>query len=497
VRNHRIAIAAVALLLSAAAPAAANVGVRAAPSASRTHARAVAVTVPVRIVAGNVLVAMVTARIPAGAPLRAPAHWRLANRSSARAGAVVLTQAVFVHVARAGDARRYVFKASVPTTIAVKLLVLRGADGKRTIGALETRSVTTKSRLTSPALAAAHLGDLLVVQMASTAPRPIRAPSGSSVHPIRRLSVTVVTRPIHSTAPVQPVPMTSSGPARILAFWVRARRGTHSHSDPSEPTTPTKPKPPSTPTTPVPPSTPVPPPLPPITPTGDLLVSDTFSVPDGLITNEYAFFNALDLSSLLSPTWQLDSGSLFATGGTGSTGVPDDVEPNAHSTNGTDSAIFRLVTRRADLGDVSVSFRLDNIGLTQTSSTPSVDWDGVHVFLRYQSEFSLYYASINRRDGTAVIKKKVPGGPDNGGTYYELTPYVSHAVPYGEWQDITATVQTNADGSVTIRLLSGGQLVVAATDSGTGGPPITAPGRVGLRGDNCNFRFDDFRVAAL
>ena len=58
-------------------------------------------------------------------------------------------------------------------------------------------------------------------------------------------------------------------------------------------------------------------------------------------------------------------------------------------------------------------------------------------------------------------------------------------------------MRTNADGSVTIRLLSGGQLVVEATDHGTGGPPITSPGRVGLRGDNSNFRFDDFQVSAL
>ena len=226
-------------------------------------------------------------------------------------------------------------------------------------------------------------------------------------------------------------------------------------------------------------------------------MNDAFSLPDGLITNEYAFFDAGNPTSRLSPTWQLDSGSLFALGGTGWTGTPDDVEPNAFSTNGNDSAIFRLVTKRSDFGDVSVSFRLNNGGLTQTGSTPAVDWDGVHVFLRYQSQTSLYYASINRRDNTAVIKKKVTGGPDNGGTYYDLTSYVSHAVPYGAWQDITATVRTNADGSVTIRLLAGGQLVVQATDTGIGGPPITHAGRVGLRGDNCNFRFDDFRVAPL
>ena len=175
-------------------------------------------------------------------------------------------------------------------------------------------------------------------------------------------------------------------------------------------------------------------------------MSDAFGIADGLVTNEYAFFSPGDAAARVSPTWQLDSGSLFALGGAGWTGIPDDVEPNALSSNGTDSAIFRLVTKRSDLGNVSVSFSLENRGLTQTSSTPAVAWDGVHVFLRYQSQYSLYYASINRRVGTAVIKKKVPGGPDNGGTYYDLTPYVAHAVAFGSWQAVTATVSNNTDG---------------------------------------------------
>ena len=227
------------------------------------------------------------------------------------------------------------------------------------------------------------------------------------------------------------------------------------------------PKPPVTP--PTPPATPAPPPA-------GLLVSDHFAVADGLVTSEYAYWNPSDAAALVSPIWQLDSGSLFARNGAGWTGVPDDVVPNASASNGNDSAIFRLVTKRSDLGDVAVSFQLNNAGLSQTASTPAEDWDGVHVFLRYQSQTSLYYASINRRDGTAVIKKKVTGGPDNGGTYYELTPYVSHAVPYGSWQQITATVRNNPDGSVTIRLLAGGTLVAQATDTGVGAPRSRRPG---------------------
>jgi hypothetical protein len=474
-------LAAALVVLVVANPATANVGVTA-RSPSEARGRAIAVVAPKTVGPGNVLVAVVAARLSAHEVLRSPARWRLAYRTSSGHGRSALTQAVYVHVVRARDSRRAVFRTDRPTALVAKLLVLRGAHAKRTVGALASRVVAPHHRLTSPVLPAASPGDLLVVAFASTGPR---------------LSLSLVTRTIHNASQLSSVAAKGVvGPGTTLVFSVRSKTSSR-HSTPSRPSTPTDPSTPTKPSTKPtsPPSTPPPPPPPP--PAGQLLVSDSFDRPDGLITNEFAFWDPGDSSSVVSPTWQLDSGSLFVLAGTGWTGVPDDTPPNATSSTGTDSAIFRLVTRRSDLGNVSVSFSLDNTGLSTTPSTPAVAWDGVHVFLRYQSETSLYYASINRRDGTSVIKKKVTGGPDNGGTYYDLTPYVSHPVPYGTWQSVTATVRTNADGSVTIRLLSGGQLVVEATDHGTGGPPITSPGRVGLRGDNSNFRFDNFQVSAL
>jgi hypothetical protein len=53
------------------------------------------------------------------------------------------------------------------------------------------------------------------------------------------------------------------------------------------------------------------------------------------------------------------------------------------------------------------------------------------------------------------------------------------------------------DGSVTITLYDGSSLVVSATDDGVGGPPITNPGKVGIRGDSCDFNVDDFVVIGL
>jgi len=161
------------------------------------------------------------------------------------------------------------------------------------------------------------------------------------------------------------------------------------------------------------------------------LLRDSFDYPDGLVTNEWAFWNRDDPRGARIANWELDSGSLFARHGRGWTGIPDSRAPDPRSSSGNHSAVFRLDTRRRDFGDVEVSFELLDHGLSSTAATPAVAWDGVHVWLRYQSEYQLYYASINRRDDTSVIKKKVPGGASNGGTYYELGPAVAHKVPYG------------------------------------------------------------------
>lgn len=229
------------------------------------------------------------------------------------------------------------------------------------------------------------------------------------------------------------------------------------------------------------------------------LFTDTFAqYADGLLTNEYAYWNPTNSSSVNSRVWEMTSGSLFAQGGAGWSGVPDAIGPNALSTNGNNSAVFRLTTKQADFGSVAVDFDLLNQGLSSTASTPAVDWDGVHVFLRYQSEESLYYASINRRDNTVAIKKKVPGGSSNGGTYYNISTFNTYQVPFGTWQHVKATIKDNADGSVTIELFGNGKLVARAVDNGSiGGAPIRNTGKVGIRGDNANIKFKNFTVTAF
>lgn len=252
------------------------------------------------------------------------------------------------------------------------------------------------------------------------------------------------------------------------------------------------------------------------------VMSDYFSYPDGLVTNEYAYWNSGESGIAASSIWNMTSGSLFAQGNTGWTGIPDSCsggDPNINSSNCTNSDVFRLNTKQFFSGDVKVSMRLrQNTDIHSAScSTSDSCWHGTHIWLRYQSQYNLYYASINRADGNIVIKRKVPCGPDNSGTYITLAS-VYHNWTVGSWRQYSTSATTNADGSVTIRVYddsSSSSPVATGTDVGGNNPnwsascttpghgssaayaPITSSGAVGVRGDYANFNFDDFQVSSV
>lgn len=228
-----------------------------------------------------------------------------------------------------------------------------------------------------------------------------------------------------------------------------------------------------------------------------VIMTESFNYPNGLLTNEYAYNHPAAPDAKRSALWEATNGSLFANTGNGWTGVPDAKPVDALSTTGNSSSAFRIRTQRGDFGDVEVSFRLHNRGLSSNTKYPAVPWDGAHVWLRYISEYSLYAFSVNRRDGAIIIKKKVPGGASNGGTYYDLTSGLRFAVPYGAWQAVKVSALNNADGSVSLKMWINGVLRASVVDRGTGGAPIRQAGRVGLRGDNAELRFDDFVVTSL
>ncbi|MBI5202886.1 MAG: IPT/TIG domain-containing protein [Elusimicrobia bacterium] len=219
-------------------------------------------------------------------------------------------------------------------------------------------------------------------------------------------------------------------------------------------------------------------------PAGATAFQESFPYPDGLITNAYAAANPTDPASVKSSTWLVTNGSLFASGGMGWTGVPDNTAPNANSSNGNGSAVFRVVTQRSDFRDYAVSMRLLNAGFTSTSGTPAAAVDGVQFVLRYQSASTFYLVMIHRRDNTAVIKRKL------NGTYTTLAS-VPLSATIGAAVTAAADVRTREDGAVVIQLSLNGSPRLTATDAAS---PILPAGRVGLWATNDQFKFDDFVV---
>ncbi len=215
----------------------------------------------------------------------------------------------------------------------------------------------------------------------------------------------------------------------------------------------------------------------------------------GLVTNEYAYWNPGDPTAIRSPDWVVTSGSLFARDGAGWTGVPDGLAPNRDSSGATDSAVFRLRTRMNDFENVAVSFQLRVSRLLSTPRTPREAYDGIHIWLRYQTPDWLYFASVSRRDGEVVIGKKLP--TEHGGIYSDLVRHDGHPFPMDRWEWVRATIRSDRD-EVAINLYVGGRLVARAIDRGvSSSPTILRPGRVGIRGDNAEFESRAFEVIAL
>ncbi|MEU0675350.1 hypothetical protein ABZ330_21135 [Streptomyces sp. NPDC006172] len=213
-------------------------------------------------------------------------------------------------------------------------------------------------------------------------------------------------------------------------------------------------------------------------------------VAERLVTNEWAYRNPAGRGARLSSDWLATSGSLFACGGLGWTGRPDAGQTGPDSASATDSAVFRLVSRRRDFGSVTVSFAVRLRPPTTTARTPKQDWDGAHVWLRYHSPQELYAFSFSRRDGSVVIKRKgPPHDAESADGGYATVVEGRHSIAYDHWHHVEATAANTSSG-VRLSLAVDGTEVLRATDRAPG--PLTAPGGVGLRVDNTELWFGDF-----
>lgn len=227
-----------------------------------------------------------------------------------------------------------------------------------------------------------------------------------------------------------------------------------------------------------------------------------------VVTNEYAYWNPTAGDRVEDPQWYANSGTLWGVNGFAfNYKDPMDIgAPNAQSTNHNNNAVGRFVTKKSDFADnYAIRVWIQNVGLTVPSGVidgevnVAHDWDGVHIWANYQAENNLYYASINRRDGKVVIKRKKPGGGSNGGTYVDLSTYNNYAVPTRstQYRIVVETINTSPL-TVRIRLWDFTTMLAEGIDSMavSGVAPLTS-GSVGIRSDNCKWSCDKFNVISI
>lgn len=231
---------------------------------------------------------------------------------------------------------------------------------------------------------------------------------------------------------------------------------------------------------------------------GSELLRDDFDGADGLITNGYAYWDPSDSLAARSSVWENETASFFRRGNTGWSGVPDGINPNRTSSNGTGSQVFRMWTKRDDFADVLVTMKLRTEAYSNgDSGWPAKSWDGLKLWLRRggrTGSHDLYTVEVNRRQGNVMIQKKCAGSDD----YHILKQTSSNSMPasFGTWETVGGSVKNNADGTVSLTLIRDGRVVLEGLDDGVGGcAPIRAGGRVGIRGDNAQFSVDDFVVS--
>jgi chitodextrinase len=134
-----------------AAPSPVSTATAAAASASVTVSR------PAGLVAGDVLVASVTARATASSPITAPTGWTQVRRDAcAGSGGVELAQALYVHVASPSEPSSSAWKLGAASAVAVGVAAYRGVDGASPVASSggvysrNSRGIQTASLTTVP-----------------------------------------------------------------------------------------------------------------------------------------------------------------------------------------------------------------------------------------------------------------------------------------------------------------------------------------------------------
>lgn len=188
---------------------------------------------------------------------------------------------------------------------------------------------------------------------------------------------------------------------------------------------------------------------------------------------------------------------------------------NDPSTTGrTTDNVFRMLAEKLN-GGARVSWDTMSVKSTfyveQWNTLPpgsDVEWLGLHLFARYQTEYDLYVASL-RSNGDIYIKRKLCG------SYVKIASHTArfesdgtamfpNGVPTGQWIDIEFSVAGNTavfkiNGNKQFRLsrynVGNVDLTVPFTSTNPENPLQVIPGGTGgIRTDYANVRFENWSI---
>jgi hypothetical protein len=232
-----------------------------------------------------------------------------------------------------------------------------------------------------------------------------------------------------------------------------------------------------------------------------VLLSESFTGPDGTFVSSSDFWSSADRGLSKNRMWVSESGAMMRTANAGRTR----------------SDYFRMWTRQNDLRFVKAELDVRFNGFVSGTA----GWHGINLWLNKQmctpvpscsamndpfnkGGNSGYALDFMNRDGSLTILKKVSGdtrkawpasniGFVEGGTYYYLAQSTFRPTP-GQTYRFGGQVLDNGDGTSTLRVLIDGQVRLQVRDDGRIGGPRLGAGRVGLRSDFADMTVDNLTI---
>ncbi len=209
------------------------------------------------------------------------------------------------------------------------------------------------------------------------------------------------------------------------------------------------------------------------------MLSATFDGTDALFASAGAFWDFPDLGLSQNPDWFAESGTMYRRAGTGWTNSP----------------VFRMWTRRTDLGFTRAEMDVRFNGWAGGTD----GWHGINLWLNRKLQTpgpggriddgatEGYVLDFLNRDGNVYIMKKV------GDTYHILAKR-QWTPARGTWYRWGGRVVDNGNGTSTLQVLVNGQVAQQVTDNGSVGGPRLIGGRVGVRSDYSDVNIDNLTI---